>query len=47
MFKSKNECKRILLLNSEAVAELLRHHSREQKVPGSIPHLGISAEVTS
>ena len=30
-----------------AVAERLRRRSREQNVPGSIPRLGISVEVTS
>ena len=30
-----------------AVAERLRHHSREQKVPRSIPRLDVSVEVTS
>ena len=30
-----------------AVAERLRRRSREQKVPSSIPRLGISVEVTS
>ena len=29
-----------------AMAERLRHRSREQKVPSLIPRLGISVEVT-
>ena len=31
----------------EAVAERLRHRSYEQKIPSSIPRLGIIVEVTS
>ena len=31
----------------EAVIELLRHRSCDQKVPSSIPRSGISVEVTS
>ena len=37
----------VVSINFGAVAEWLRHPSREQKVPSSIPRLGISVDVNS
>ena len=34
-------------MSEETVAERLRHRSREQKVPSSIPRLGVSIAVIS
>ena len=47
MFKQKTKQKYDTISSNGPMAERLRRRSRKQKVPSSIPHLGISFEENS